>query len=115
MSFKVDGNRDLVLNSRNNISMNRDLDACLQSCENAVMMILGEDIYNSNEGLPNFELIWNGSPNIPQYKASIISAIKKINNVIDAFNFNYVESNNELTYTITISTTFGIGEISNVI
>ena len=113
ISFKRDDNRDLFLNSRNDISMNSDLDACLQTCESVAMLLKGEDIYNINEGLPNFELIWDGFPNIPQYRAALISAIEKVNDVIKVSNYDFIVNNNELIYNIEIETTFGNGVISN--
>ena len=45
ISFARDSNNDLFLSSRNDISMNTGLDACLQACESAVSTILGEKIY----------------------------------------------------------------------
>tara|TARA_R110000868_G_scaffold124114_3_gene328314 strand:+ start:270 stop:620 length:351 start_codon:yes stop_codon:yes gene_type:complete len=113
ISFKRDDNRDLFLNSRNDISMNSDLDACLQTCESVAMLLRGEDIYNISEGLPNFELVWDGVPNIPQYRAALISAIEKVNDVIKVSNYDFIVNNNELIYNIEIETNFGNGVISN--
>ena len=113
ISFSRDANSDLFLDSKNDISISSDLESCLQTCESVALSIKGEDIYNAEKGLPNFELIWNGVPNIPQYRAALISSIEKVENVIEVTNSSFVVNNNELIYNIEIKTTFGSGEITN--
>lgn len=115
ISFERDANNDLTLNSRNDISMVSGLNACLQSCESAVSTILGEKIYNQNEGIPAFEIIWNGTPNLVQARLAIISTIEKVDNVLEVSNFDFIATDNEFKYTATIKTTFGLGNINNVI
>ncbi len=115
ISFARDSNNDLFLNSKNDISMNTGLDACLQACESAVSTILGEKIYNQNDGIPAFNIIWNGVPNLAQARIAIIDTIQKVDNVIEVSNFDFVATDNEFKYTATIKTTFGLGNINNVI
>lgn len=115
ISFARDSNNDLFLSSRNDISMNTGLDACLQACESAVSTILGEKIYNQDEGIPAFNIIWNGTPNLVQARLVIIDTIEKVDNVIEVSDFNFVVTDNEFKYTATIKTTFGSGNINNVI
>lgn len=115
ISFERDANNDLTLNSKNDISMVSRLNACLQSCESAVSTILGEKIYNQNEGIPAFDIIWNGVPNLAQARLAIINTIEKVDNVIEVSDFDFIATDNEFKYTATIKTTFGLGNINNVI
>ena len=115
ISFARDSNNDLFLNSKNDISMNTGLDACLQACESSVSTILGEKIYNQNDGIPAFNIIWNGVPNLAQARLAIIDTIQKVDNVIEVSNFDFVATDNEFKYNATIKTTFGLGNINNVI
>lgn len=108
-------NRDLYLDKFGNIAMSTDLQACLESCESAVSTMLNEQIYQMDEGVPNFELIWNGVPNYAQAEIAIRNIIETVDNVIEVIAFSYeIAESNTFRYNATIKTNFGIGVLNGI-
>lgn len=61
-------NNDIYLNDQGNISMSYDLDALLQECSQVARTLLGEMIFNVDLGVPYFQTVWIGVPNVAQFK-----------------------------------------------
>ncbi len=111
--FTTNENNDIFLDNTNNLSISRELSAVLLACETAVQAQLGEMVFAIEDGIPNFPVIWNGSPNIAQAEASIRSTLLKVDNVLDVTSIDSVVNDNTFRYNATISTTFGQGVIEN--
>jgi len=108
-------NRDLYLDSSGNIAISTDLQACLEACENAVSTLLGEQIYQIDEGMPNFELIWNGTPNYKQFEIAIRNTLESVENVLEVTNFSFdVAESNTFRYNAEIKTIFGLGVVNGL-
>ena len=113
-TFAKNEKRDLYLDDRGNIAISSNLQACIEACENSVSTMLGEQIYQTNQGIPAFELIWNGVPNYKQAEIAIRTILETVENVIEVTEFNYtVAESNIFSYNATIKTTFGIGTVNN--
>jgi len=105
-------NKDLYLDKTGNIALSEDLQACIEACECAVSTMLKEQIYQQDEGVPNFDLIWSGVPNYAQAEIAIRNILETVENVEEVLNFSYsVENGNTFSYNAIIKTTFGIGEV----
>ena len=113
-TFTLNENNDIFLDSEGNISISRDAKAVEFACKNAAQTLLGEMIYRTDEGMPNFETVWGGIPNIPQFKASLISTLLSVSDVIEVDDPVVTIKDNILSYNVTILTAFGPGEITNV-
>lgn len=103
---------DIYLDRRGNISISYDLDAVLQACAQAAQTVLGEIIFDVNQGIPFFQTVWNGIPNFQQYTASLRLAFLNVSNVVEVVSLFTNQVDNELQYTAVIRTTFGSGGIS---
>lgn len=103
---------DIYLNEQGNISISYDLQAVLEACAQAAQTVLGEIIFNANQGIPFFETIWEGVPNINQYTAALRLAFLNVPNVVEVVSLMTTQVNNEFQYTAVIRTTFGSGGIS---
>lgn len=113
-TFAKNENRDLYLDKFGNIAISTELQACIEACESAVSTMLGEQIYQDNQGIPAFELIWNGVPNYKQAELAIRNTLESVENVIEVTNFDFnVAESNIFRYNATIKTTFGIGTVQN--
>jgi hypothetical protein len=110
--FAVDENDDLYLDDAGNIAIVTGLEAVLQNCAHAVKAQLGEMILQTDQGMPDFQVIWNGNPNVSQFEASLREIILAQPNVISISELTTVINNNILSYTITIVTDFGEGAIN---
>ena len=103
---------DIYLDSSGNISISYDLQAVLEACAQAAQTVLGEIIFNVNQGIPFFQTIWNGIPNVPQYTAALRVAFLNVPNVVEVTSLMTTQIDNEFQYTAIIRTTFGSGGIS---
>ena len=118
LSSNVNGNvpgvalNDIYLDSQGNISISYDLEATLEACSQAAQLIQGELIYNINQGIPYFQTIWVGVPNIQQYVAALRGAFLAVPNVVEVVSLMTQQVDNNLSYTAVIRTVFGSGGIS---
>jgi len=103
---------DIYLDERGNIAMSYGIDAVLQACAQAAQTVLGEIIFNVDQGIPFFQTIWNGVPQTDQYTGALRSAFLSIPNVLEIVSLFAEQVNNEFQYSAVIRTTFGTGGIS---
>jgi len=103
---------DIYLDAKGNISLSYDVEAVLQACAQAAQTVLGEIIFNVSQGIPFFQTIWNGSPQVQQYTAALRVAFLNVPNVIEVISLMTTQVNNDFQYTAIIRTTFGTGGIS---
>lgn len=110
--FTVDENNDLMLAGNGNLSISTELEATLQACEHAAKAQLAEMVLAADQGVPNFQTIWNGSPNVTQFEAYLRRQLLAVVGVTDVVSLDTNVSNNILSYTATISTIYGQGVIN---
>lgn len=110
--FAVDENNDIYIAKNGRLAMADGLPAVLQNIEHAVKARLSEMVLAVDRGIPFFETIWNGSPNIGQYDAALRVAVLRVEGVlrIDSISFN--RNGSSITYTMVVETIYG-GVVSN--
>lgn len=106
---------DIYLTSDGNISLSFDIQAVLEACAEAAKTLLGEMIFNVNQGIPYFQAVWVGVPNIQQFTASLRTAFLAVPNVVEVISLITSQENNTLLYSAIIRTSFGTGNLSNTI
>lgn len=111
-TLAVDANNDIYLGEDGNIALIFDLQGTLQACAHAAKTILGEMIFQANQGLPNFQLIWVGVPNTQQYEAAVRATLLEVAGVQEIVSFTYNLTDNNLTYTAVIKTIYGTGTVN---
>lgn len=110
--FTVDANNDLVIAGDGNLSISTELEATLQACEHAAKAQLAEMVLAVDQGVPNFQTIWNGAPNVTQFEAYLRRQLLTVVGVTDIVSLETTVSNNILSYTATIATIYGEGAIN---
>lgn len=115
---------DLYLDQNGNIAIIYDLEAVLQACGQAAKTILGEMVLQTNQGIPYFESVWNGVPNLPQFEAVLRTAWLAVPGVLEIVRLVTTQTNNvvipgtsitttALIYSATIRTEYGTGNIAS--
>lgn len=61
-------NADIYIDASGNLAMDIGEQAIEDACKTASLLQLGEAIYQTNLGIPNFQAVWNGTPNIPLFE-----------------------------------------------
>lgn len=112
-NLAVDQNNDLFIGGDGRLSINVDLDAAMQSAQHAAQAQLGEMVLNINQGVPNFQTIWESSANLAQFEAFVRAAILATPNVIEVRDLNTEVRDGTVFYTATIATIYGTGVIAN--
>lgn len=118
--FAVDKKNDLFIGIKGNLAIVGALEATLQACAHSAKAILGEMVLNTNLGLPNFETIWVGVPNVAQWEAALRVAFQSVAGVIQVQSITITQveekkgniTNNALAYTATILTIYGTGTLN---
>ena len=88
------------------------LQAVIINCQHVAQTIKFENPFNIDEGLPNFETVWDGNPNILQYELFLSRALIQVKDVDKLSDFNADISDNVLNYSIKIHTPFGVDTLS---
>lgn len=115
MSIKtlaVDDYGNPKLNSHGSMYFLTGVDAVIQSCEQAMKTMRGELVYNTSRGMPDFEYVWNGSPNPAQFEAAARAILLTVPDVDEISSFLVNVSGDELSYTAEIKTQYGTGAVS---
>lgn len=99
---------DLYLDGTN-IAFTSDIEALKSVIENVVKTQFSELQLNANKGIPYFETIFTHQNNILYWKAYMIDAIEKVDNVVacELFDIDIDNEKNLLTYTAYIKTIYG--------
>lgn len=106
---------DIYLDAQGNIAVVYNQDAVLQACAQAAQTVLGEMIYNTTDGIPFFEAVWVGVPNIQQYAASLRSAFLNVGGgglVTEVVSLIPSQNGNVLYYSAIIRTIYGTGTLT---
>lgn len=107
---------DIYLDERGNIAMAYNQEAILQECSQVARVVLGELVFNTDLGIPFFNVVFNGVPNVAQYTSSLRASFLSVNGVNEVVSIVIGQSTNatpyQLTYTAIIKTIYGTGVIN---
>lgn len=106
-TLAVDENNDIYIGNDGNLAIVTGIEATLQACAQAVQAQLGEMILAVDQGMPNFQTIWNGAPNVPQFEGYLRSTILGVENVLEIEDLTITPENGILSYQAQILTSFG--------
>lgn len=108
-TLAVDVNNDIFIGIDGSLSIATARDAVLQACAQAAKAQLGEMIYAVDQGLPNFEAVWNGTPNLNQFEAYLRRNIEAVTDVIGVDSVTITVTAGVLSYVAVIKTIYGPG------
>ncbi len=111
-NLATDDNNDLYIQRDGRLAINENLEAVLQACEHAVKAQLGEMILATQQGMPNFQTIWNGAPNVAQFEAYLRATILSVAGVTEIQGLTIQVINGILLYQATIVTIYGRGALN---
>lgn len=111
-TFGVDANNDLFIGPDGNLAIVVDLQAVLENCEHAAKTIYNEMVLAQGQGLPYFEAVWIGVPNIPLFEATLRAALAAVDGVVAVNSLATSVDGGVLTYTAEIATIYGDGALN---
>lgn len=107
ITLAVNGNNDLFVDSSGSLAQVRDIEACKESAQQAAQTQLAEMQYHVDRGIPNFEVLWNGRPNVAQFDAALRRELSKVTDVVDVPELSTRLMGDRAVYDVTIKTNFG--------
>lgn len=114
-TFGVNSDNDIFINSSGNLDIQTGIKATLQACAQISKAQLGEMIYEAQSGIPNFQVVWVGVPNLAQFEAYLRTALLSVEGVSNILNLTTSISNNVLSYTAVIQTIYGQGSLNETV
>ena len=110
--FAVNSKNDIYIGDDGQLAIVTGLQAVLQACEHVAKARLGEMVLAIDQGIPYFETVWNGVPNLPQFEIALRQAFLGVDGVTEVISLTTIQRADILSYTATIMTTFGGGTIN---
>lgn len=99
-------NNDIYIGSDGQLVMLEGVDAIADACSTATRAQLNEMIYATQSGIPNFQVLWVGSPDYQLWKAAIIATLESVEGVVQVNSLNITINNNKASYVAQIITIY---------
>ena len=113
--FAVNENNDIYIGQDSNLAIVNGIEATEQACQHAAQAQLGEMVLAITQGMPTFQTIWNGTPNINQYEAVLRSTLLSVSGVNEVVSIVFNQTVDEISYTAVIRTIYGLGTVTGSI
>jgi len=111
-SIAINDKNDIYIGNDGNLVMSFGFDAILENCKTASQAQLGEMYFSFNSGMPNFQVTWNGEPNLQQFEAALYNTLISVSGVLGVTAISVVNTGGILSYTALIETDFGSRNIN---
>lgn len=111
MSTRTFAGRDLEIGADGNLLIVTGLQAVLYDAERAARTVRGELVFAVDEGIPYFQVVWVGTPNVVQFEAALRARLRKVPDVSDVLALSTRQDRDTLAYEATIRTPYGTGVI----
>lgn len=107
MTFDVDKDNDLHLDSDGNIAIARGVVAASNVCAHYAKAARKEMIHKTDKGMPFFDTIFGAVTNVYQFEAAFRARMKELAYVIAVESFDATLEDGIFKYAAVIKTTFG--------
>lgn len=111
-TMAVNSANDIYVGADGNLAILSGLPAIEAACASATKAQLGEMVLAQGQGIPNFGLIWNGSPDYAIWQSYIQNTLLGVNGVQEVSSLSISVTGNTVSYKAKIKTQFGTGNIS---
>ena len=106
-SFGLNSSNDIYINAAGNLQIDTGINAVEDACKNVSLLQLGEAILQTTLGMPTFQTVWNGTPNIAIYENYLRQALQSVDGVVAINSLTSNVSKNVYSYSATIETLYG--------
>jgi hypothetical protein len=103
---------DLYIGLDGNLAVLSGLAAVEAACATASKAQLGEMVLAMKSGIPNFQTVWVGVPNIRLWESYLRATLQNVEGVNQVTSITAKAQSGSLSYDATISTPYGPGEVS---
>jgi len=112
-TFGVNANNDLFIGPNGNLVILQGNQAVAAACVSTSRASLGEEVLAVKSGLPFFQAVFVGVPNIPAFNSALIQALQQVQGVVSVTNvtsslIKLANGKTALSYTATIESQYGL-------
>jgi hypothetical protein len=111
-TFGLNSNHDLYLGPDGNLVVLTGVEAIATACVTACLTQLGECVLETGVGLPNFQTVWVGTPDLAIWQSYLQDTILNVDGVTQVDSIRLTINNNVLNFAASISTIYGPTTIS---
>lgn len=112
LALGLNANNDLYVTPNGTLAIVTGIAAVAQTCLTATKAQMGEMVLNTTSGIPNFQDVWNGVPNLAQWQAALQNTLQNVPGVVKVVSVTTGASGSTLSYTAVIETIYGQTTIS---
>jgi hypothetical protein len=106
---------DIYLDPSGNLAVLSGQAAVMAACATASKTQLGECVLQTGIGLPNFQAVWVGVPNIPLWQSYLRNTLQNVQGVEQVTSIAVRQVGNTLAYTATIANQYGLAEMQSAL
>lgn len=114
-TFAVNDQRDLYLADGKNLVLTNDQDATGRIVMHRCLMRLGENIFNTSEGVDYFGTIFNADPDLLSFQTSLMDTILATPDVLSVGKFSLSNDKDHVKYIVDITTSYGVSQLNNTV
>jgi hypothetical protein len=105
-TFATSAANDLFIDASGNLSMLSGLAAVAAACATATRAQLGEMVFATDTGIPNFQALWIGSPEYNLWKAVVLSTLQGVAGVTAVTALDLTVTGSTVSYVAQITTPY---------
>lgn len=113
-TLAVDSTNDIFIGPDGALAVATARDAVLHCCAQAAKTQLGEMLYAVDQGIPNFQALWSGTPNTSLFESYLRRALLSVPDVLGVESVTIDATGGVLTYVATIVTAYGSGTLNGL-
>lgn len=114
-TFGLNNQNDIYLGADGNLVLLSGIEAIAAACETISKAQLGEMVLTTTQGIPNFQTVWVGVPNLGLWQSYLRSSLQNVDGVLQVNDLTLNVNNGVLSYVAIIKTSFGITQVTNSI
>lgn len=103
---------DIFIGADGNLSILSGVQAIEAACATATKAQLKEMVFAQDTGIPNFQVLWVGTPDYALWKAAILSTLQSVEGVTQVNSLNLTVNGDIVSYTAQIMTEFSTAPIT---
>lgn len=114
-SIAADENGDIYLPDGANVALVTGQDAVIQNVSMATKKILGENPFNSTEGIDYFGTVFNPQPDYDQFRFQLTQAALSVPDVVEVVSVSMSRNESSVEYVMQINSIYGPATVTELI
>ena len=111
-TFATNQANDIFIDATGSLSIISGIAAVEAACATATKAQLGEMVFATETGIPNFQTLWVGTPDYSLWKSAILSTLQNVAGIVAVSSLNLSVNGSTVSYVAQITTEFSATPIT---